>query len=80
MKFDIEKLKMKKEAMDMFIDMFAEATGDPRVIVFKKCKDFNRKLQDISLNENVTDEQFNQISGLLDQFEELIDDVLKEEK
>lgn len=74
-----EKAKKKSEMFDMFFDMLAE-TGDPRFVYVKKAKNFRKKLMDISTNDNVTNEQFEKLTNILEQFEKMIDDVVKEGK
>ena len=74
-----KKMEARSEVMDMILDMMAETTQDPRMIMVAKHNKQVRKIRDLSANEDITDEQFEKITQLIEQFDKLIDDVLKEE-
>lgn len=73
-----EELKKRGEAIDMLLDMMAES-GDPRFVFVKKIRDLNRKMHEISIDNNISDDKFKKMNNLLDQFENMLNDI-KEEK
>ena len=77
MEKDIEEIKEKNKAFEMIFDLLAK-TGEPRFVFNKKTVDFSHKLMDLATNKEITDKQFEKISNLIDQFNKLIDNVLKE--
>ena len=74
----LEELKAQHEAFKMFFDMLAE-TGEPRFIFQKKWVDFRDKLSELALDDKITNQQFERLSSLIDQFVDFVDGVLKEE-
>lgn len=73
-----EELKKRREAIDMMLDIMAES-GDPRFVFVKKEKDLIRKMHEIFIDNNISDDQFKKMNNLLDQFENMLNDI-KEEK
>lgn len=73
-----EELKKRGEALDMLLDMMAES-GDPRFVFIKKERDLSRKMHEISIDNNISDDKFKKMNNLLDQFENMLNDI-KEEK
>lgn len=73
-----EELKKRGEALDMLLDMMAES-GDPRFVFVKKERDLSRKMHEISIDNNISDDKFKKMNNLLDQFENMLNDI-KEEK
>lgn len=73
-----EELKKRGEAIDMLLDIMAES-GDPRFVFVKKIRDLNRKMHEISIDNNISDDKFKKMNNLLDQFENMLNDI-KEEK
>ncbi len=73
-----EELKKRGEAIGMLLDMMAES-GDPRFVFVKKIRDLNRKMHEISIDNNISDDKFKKMNNLLDQFENMLNDI-KEEK
>lgn len=73
-----EELKKRREAIDMMLDIMAES-GDPRFVFVKKENDLVRKMHEISIDNNISDDQFKKMNNLLDQFENMLNDI-KEEK
>lgn len=73
-----EELKKRGEALDMLLDMMAES-GDPRFVFIKKERDLSRKMREISIDNNISDDKFKKMNNLLDQFENMLNDI-KEEK
>lgn len=73
-----EELKKRGEAIGMLLDMMAES-GDPRFVFVKKIRDLNRKMYEISIDNNISDDKFKKMNNLLDQFENMLNDI-KEEK
>lgn len=78
MKEKFEELKKRREAIDMMLDIMAES-GDPRFVFVKKENDLGRKMHEISIDNNISDDQFKKMNNLLDQFENILNDI-KEEK
>ncbi len=52
-----EELKKRGEALDMLLDMMAES-GDPRFVFIKKERDLSRKMHEISIDNNISDDKF----------------------
>lgn len=75
---DIKELKKKSEAMDIVIDILAE-TGNKQMAYMQQSNKLNKKTQKILMNFNITDEQFDKFTNLLKQFEQMIDELIKEE-
>lgn len=73
-----EELKKRGEAIGMLLDMMAES-GDHRFVFVKKIRDLNRKMHEISIDNNISDDKFKKMNNLLDQFENMLNDI-KEEK
>lgn len=73
-----EELKKRGEALDMLLDMMAES-WDPRFVFIKKERDLSRKMREISIDNNISDDKFKKMNNLLDQFENMLNDI-KEEK
>lgn len=73
-----EELKKRGEALDMLLDMMAES-GDPRFVFVKKERDLSRKMHEIFIDNNISDDKFKKMNNLLDQFENMLNDI-KEEK
>lgn len=73
-----EELKKRGEAIGMLLDMMAES-GDPRFVFVKKIRDLSRKMHEISIDNNISDDKFKKMNNLLDQFENMLNDI-KEEK
>lgn len=73
-----EELKKRGEAISMLLDIMAES-GDPRFVFVKKTRDLNRKMHEISIDNNISDDKFKKMNNLLDQFENMLNDI-KEEK
>lgn len=73
-----EELKKRGEAIGMLLDMMAES-GDPRFVFVKKIRDLSRKMHEISIDNNISDDKFKKMTNLLDQFENMLNDI-KEEK
>ncbi len=78
MKEKIEKAEKQHEAFGMFFDLLAQS-GEPRFIYNKKLFDFREKLSNLTTDEKVTNEQFEKLNNLIDQFTKLVDDILKED-
>ena len=76
MEENIEKIKSKRDAFDMIFDLLAQ-TGEPRFVYQKKNSKFQNKLSDLSIDNDITDEQFKKLSNLIDQFDKMTDDFLK---
>jgi hypothetical protein len=76
---ELKKLEAKSDALTMIMDMMAEMTEDPRMVMTARHNKSTIKIRDIALDDNTTDEQFEKITQLIEQFDKLIDDVLKEE-
>ena len=73
-----KELKKRGEALDMLLDMMAES-GDPGFVFIKKERDLSRKMHEISIDNNISDDKFKKMNNLLDQFENMLNDI-KEEK
>ena len=76
MEENMEKMKSKRDAFDMIFDLLAQ-TGKPRFVYQKKISKFQNKLSDLSIDNDITDEQFKKLSNLIDQFDKMTDDFLK---
>ena len=72
-----EELKKRGEAIGMLLDMMAES-GDPRFVFVKKIRDLNRKMHEISIDNNISDDKFKKMNNLLDQFENMLNDIKEE--
>lgn len=77
---DLEKLKLKKDATDMMLEILYEVTQDNNMIFFKDTKNFYEKLSAIAMSKNVTSEQYEKLISMLKQFAEEIDNFVKTEK
>ena len=77
---DLEKLKLKKDATDMMLEILCEVTQDNNMIFFKDTKNFYEKLSAIAMSKNVTSEQYEKLIPILKHFNEVIDDFIKTEK
>lgn len=73
-----EEMKAKNQAFEIIFDILAQ-TGDPRMVYTKEMNSFRRKITDITINNKITDEQFEKLTSLIKQFSQLFDDVIKED-
>lgn len=79
MEMDLEKMKARRKVFSSIVDLLCE-TKDKRMLFFRDTNKFYQKLSSISITNDITDEQFNNLSILIKQFNELIDDFIKTEK
>lgn len=73
-----DDLETEKEMIKKILDIFAE-TGDKKFIYVKKMNDFFEKMNDVAMNDEISDEKFEVLSDALEQFSEMFDMKLKEE-
>lgn len=76
---DLEEIEKEEQAIKMMVDMLAEITGDPRIIMVKKEHEFHNKMLEIAMNTELNNKQFEHIINLLEQFIKLVNDILKED-
>lgn len=75
---EMKKMKKERNAMSTMVDIFAEMTKDDRVIYFRDTKNLSHKLNDLSIVDEITDNQYKELSNLVNQFNKVIDDYLTE--
>lgn len=73
--------EMNKDQVEKMLDMAIEmaiAMGDPRGILMKNVNRTYDMLNGLTIDYEVSDEKILQIANLIEQFEKMVKDILKE--
>jgi len=77
---NIEEMKKKCEVSKMLLDMMCEVTQDKEMLCFRDSQNLNEKIVNTIKTESVTDEQYEKLIQIIKQFDNVIDEFIKEEK
>ena len=76
-----EKIKAKDEVYGMLIDMLSK-DGDKRFLLLKHQRKVNAKIREMveKVTNDISDEEIDKYISILQQFEQIIDDAINENK
>lgn len=76
---EMKEMEAKRDAMKTILKMMGEVSNDPKILFKLKEIELREKLDLIALNmEGITDNQYKELTNIVEQFEKFVDDYLKE--